>query len=348
MSELGIVGVIANPLAGTDVRRLASPAGHTSNAAKVAIIERVVRAAIDVGAPRVLVADDAGGLGARAAAAVGTVGAVELRAEPATGTRLDTLAAARRMWKEGCVVVVVLGGDGTCRDAAIGWPGIPMIAVSTGTNNVFPDVVDAVAAGTAAGLVATGRVPVGAVSRPAKRLVVHVTGGGDAGTGTGEPHIALVDVALIDIAAVGARAVLDGSRVRAVVAAISSPSACGLSSIAGRVAPLDADDPDGVVVRLAASAGAPVPRRVRVALVPGAFTTVGVASVERLPRGGVAHFDGPGVLAFDGERDVVVSAGSVVSVTIDDGGPVRIDVERAVRLGAQRHAFDVREDHHGH
>ena len=348
MSEVGIVGVIANPLAGTDVRRLASPAGHTSNAAKVAIIERVVRAAIDVGAPRVLVADDAGGLGARAAAAVGTDGAVELLDEPATGTRHDTVAAARRLWKEGCAVVVVLGGDGTCRDAAIGWPAIPMIAVSTGTNNVFPDVVDAVAAGTAAGLVATGRVPVAAVSRPSKRLVVHVTDGDGAGTEAGEPHIALVDVALIDIGAVGARAVLDGSRVRAVVAAISSPSACGLSSIAGRVAPLDDDDPDGVVVRLGPPAGSGAARHVRVALVPGAFTTVDVASVERLPHGSVARFEGPGVLAFDGERDVVVPAGSVVSVTIDDGGPVRIDVERAVRLGAQRHAFDVREDHHGH
>ena len=34
--------------------------------------------------------------------------------------------------------VVALGGDGTCRDVAIGWPDAPLIAISTGTNNVFP------------------------------------------------------------------------------------------------------------------------------------------------------------------------------------------------------------------
>lgn len=331
---VGTVGIIVNPVAGTDLRRLSSPAGHTSRAAKVGIIERVATAAIEAGARRALVAADAGGLGRHAVAVLGEGGA--LLDEPVSGSRLDTVTAARRMWKEGCSVVVVIGGDGTCRDAAMGWPALPLIALSTGTNNVFPSAIDPVAAGTAAGLVAAGYVPLAVVSEPAKRLVVHV--GSDV-----EPYIALVDVAVLGPGSIGARAVLDGERVRAVVAAISTASASGLSSIAGRLAPLDDDDPDAVVVRLGGSA-----RCVRVPLVPGSFSTVGVTSVERLPRGGVARFVGPAVLAFDGERDVVVAAGVEVSITVDDGGPMRIDVHRVVRLGAQRHAFDVREDADGH
>jgi predicted polyphosphate/ATP-dependent NAD kinase len=325
-----IVGIIANPLAGTDIRRLSSPAGHTSNAAKVGIIERVATAALAGGAQRVVIANDASGLGERVVSLVG--GAVELLDEPPVGSRRDTIAAARWMWKHGCAAIVVLGGDGTCRDVAIGWPSAPLIALSTGTNNVYPESLDPVAAGTAAGLIASGVVPLDVVSATSKRLVVHA---GD------DEHIALVDVAILAGSSVGARAVIDAGSIRSVVAAISSPSASGLSSIAGRVAPLAADDPDGVVVRLGGD------RRVRVPLVPGTFATIGVAEVERLRRGSNVGFDGPMVLAFDGERDVVVGEGTTVSITIDDGGPLRIDVDRALRLGAQRDAFDVQGESDG-
>ena len=323
--EVATVGIIANPLAGTDVRRLSSPAGHTSNAAKIAIVRRIASAALEAGARTVLIAADASGLGDRAVTLIGP-GAVLLD-EPATGTRHDSVAAARRMWKRGCAVVVVVGGDGTCRDVAIGWPGAPVIAVSTGTNNVFPQSLDPVAAGTAAGLLAAGRVPIDAVCALAKRIVVHV---GD------DEHVALVDVAVLDGNRVGSRAVVDAGRIRALVAAISSPVAAGMSSIAGRVAPLGPDDPDGVVVHLGG-----VGRRVRVPLVPGSFATVVLNKVERLQRGAIVRFSGPAVLAFDGERDVVAGAGTTIEVTIDGGGPLRIDVERVLRLAVERGAFDV-------
>jgi hypothetical protein len=324
VADIAAIGIIANPLAGTDVRRLSAPAGHTSNAAKVAIVQRIASAALEAGARTVLIADDAAGLGDRAATLVGA-GAVLLDEQP-TGSRRDTVSAARLMWKRGCTVVVVLGGDGTCRDVAMGWPGAPLIAVSTGTNNVFPQLLDPVAAGTAAGLLAAGRVPIDAVCVPAKRVVVHV---GDI------EHIALVDVAVLEGNSVGARAVVDVGRVRAVVAAISTPVASGLSSIAGRVASLGPDDPDGIVVHLGGEG-----RHVRVPVVPGAFGTAVVSSIERLPRGAVARFAGPAVLAFDGERDVVVGAGSSIDVTIDGGGPLRVDVERVLRLAVERSAFD--------
>jgi hypothetical protein len=303
------VGLIVNPLAGSDMRRLNAPAGHTSNAGKLATARRVEAAALAAGATEVLVAAE-------------------------VGSGVHTVAAAKRMWKQGCAVVVVLGGDGTCRDAAIGWPQAPLIALSTGTNNVFPQAIDPVAAGTAAGLVASGCIGVDVVAAPSKRLVVTVAD---------QQYLALVDVAVIDGSTVGARAVLHAQSVRAVVAALSSPLASGLSSIAGRVAPLAADDPDAVVVRL----GGDGARRVRVPLVPGSFDIVRLAGVDRLRRGDVVRFGGPAVLAFDGERDVVVGAGETISVTVDDGGPLRVDVARTMLLAAQRGLFEVREDGDG-
>ncbi len=178
----------------------------------------------------------------------------------------------------GAGAVVVLGGDGTCRDVAIGWPDAPLVAISTGTNNVYPQALDGTAAGCAAGLVAAGEVPLAGVARRTKRLVV---------TGDGFTDIALVDVALIDTAFTGARAVTDPATVRAVVACVALPAATGLSAIAGRVCPVGRWEPGGVMVSLDATAR----RGVRVPIGPGSFATVGVSrrGPARRGRRGDAH-----------------------------------------------------------
>jgi len=48
-------------------------------------------------------------------------------------------------------------------------------------------------------------------------------------------------------------------------------------------------------------------------------------------------------LAFDGERDVVLYRDETAFVTVDDGGPMRIDVERTLALAVHRRLFDVVE-----
>ena len=68
---MAVVGIIANPLAGKDVRRLVTAASHTSDAAKIGIVRRVAIAAVESGATRVLLADDRHHLGTRAVHGVG-------------------------------------------------------------------------------------------------------------------------------------------------------------------------------------------------------------------------------------------------------------------------------------
>ena len=135
---------------------------------------------------------------------------VELLDLSASCSPRDTATATQAMRTHGCGAVVVLGGDGTNRQVAKTWPDAPLVPMSTGTNNVFPSMVEATTAGAAAGLVASGRIPLDCVSRRAKVVVVGCVppnvpsegGGDDVEVGDGTE----VDVAggsVDDVGAVG-------------------------------------------------------------------------------------------------------------------------------------------------
>lgn len=326
---MGSVGIIVNPWAGKDVRRLHAPVGHTPDTAKIGIVRRVVVGALDAGAETVHVARDVGRIAERAVHGIADAVLVE---GPGTGSPLDTRRAATQFAELGCRPVVVLGGDGTCRDVTMGWPDVTMIPISTGTNNVFPAFVDGSSAGTAAGLVASGRLPVELVAARSKRLVVDIV----FADGTTAQDIALVDVALIDDSGTGARAVLRPGSIRLVVAATALAASTGLSSIAGRSHPLDADEDGAVVVHIG-----PGPRRVRVPIVPGHFDVLDVAQVDTIADGGSVAIAVPGVLAYDGERDRVLPAGATATIRVERTGPVVVDVPGALRSAALHHLFDV-------
>ena len=326
---MSTVGIIVNPHAGKDIRRLVSAAGHTSDSAKIGVLRRVISGAAEGGATRILVSSDTHRLGDRATEGLDV--AYERLDGPLTGSALDSVIAAEALWKQDAGAVVVLGGDGTCRDVATGWPNAPLVGISTGTNNVYPRMVDGTSAGVAAALVADGVVPLDDVSVPSKRVALRID---DGGTSTEE--LALVEAALIDSHFVGARAVTAPSTIRWIVAAIADPASTGLASVAGRVQPLGRDEPGGLLLRLGEGG-----RRVRVPLAPGTFATVGVESVTALPERSPVEVEGGGVLAYDGERNTPVSAHATVTVEIDPAGPLVIDVAATLRRAADRGLFDV-------
>ncbi len=340
------VGVIINPHAGKDIRRLVSAAGQTSDAVKIGIVRRAVVGAIEQGAQRVLLSTDTHQLAERAVE--GLDGPIEFVESPLTGSHLDSVAAARSMWKDEAGAVVVLGGDGTCRDVAIGWPDAPLIPISTGTNNVFPGTLDGTTAGVAAALVATGAVEAADVGHQAKRVALRID---DRSRNTVHHDTALVEAALIDTTFVGARAVSDPATIRWVVAAIAEPASTGVASIAGRVHPVGRREPGGVLIRLGTEpVGAGEHRRVRVPLAPGSFATVSVLSVVPLTPGEPVEVPGGGVLAYDGERTTPVGADATITVSIEPSGPCIIDVDAALVIAARSQLFDVsprRKDAHG-
>jgi hypothetical protein len=79
--------------------------------------------------------------------------------------------------------------------------------------------------------------------------------------------------------------------------------------------------------------------------VPGAIDLVGVESVEVLGDGGSFELNGPGVLAYDGERDRVMAAGVTATVTVRSDGPLMIDVERTLHCAARLRLFDQPPSH---
>lgn len=315
----GIVGLIANPMAGKDIRRLVSAASPVSDMAKIGIIRRALIGAFEAGATKVVVSDDRSALARRAAE--GVDGDVEALDIATMSTSRDSQRAAMAMAHAGVSTVIVLGGDGTHRDVAKGWRDAAMVTLSTGTNNVFPRPVESTLAGHAAGLIAAGRVPLIDCARRAKAI--------DVVLGDGTADLALVDVALTDDAFIASRAVWRVETLKDVVAVIAEPASVGLSAIAAAVEPLSRNAPGGVHLRIGEGG-----RPIRAPIAPGRYESLSVQHHERLGTGDAVQLRGPGVLSFDGERDVTLDDGSA-ELTIAADGPWVVDVAAAMAAGQQ-------------
>ena len=317
-----LVGLIVNPAAGRDIRRLVGLASVIPHHEKAAIVRRVLRGLEAAGVDTVLYLPD--GVGIVAAALDGVRPGVrleELHIRP-SGRAADSTEAARLLAACGVGAIVTIGGDGTNRAVAAGCSDIPLVAISTGTNNVFPAMVEGTVAGLGAGLVATGAVDAAAVSRRSKRVEVRV--------GT------VNDFALVDAAACrdpfrGAAAVWDVTRVRALVLARAEPWAVGLSSIGGRLHPVSADDPGGLYLEIGRRSGRPV----HAVLAPGLTADVVVNECRLLQAGEEVALDATGgTIALDGERELLVHGPATASVT--RSGPLVVDVRQALSAVSTR------------
>ena len=145
---MSIVGIIANPAAGKDIRRLVAHGRFVPNNEKVNILKRVLAGL--AGAVREARGDDAGH---RDAIPPGRrrLADRDLEAEmldmAIDGREEDSTRAAMAMAGMGVSCIVTLGGDGTNRAVAKGSGGVPLVPISTGTNNVFPYMVEGTVAG---------------------------------------------------------------------------------------------------------------------------------------------------------------------------------------------------------
>ena len=328
------IGIIANPMSGRDIRRLVARASVFPNAEKTNMVLRLISAAGALGVHRVHMSTDAMGV------AAGVLRAASKRrprdgrwpeldfhelADP-TGDAEDTRQLVRAMCARGARVIVLLGGDGTVRAAAAECGDVPVLPLSTGTNNALPEMWEATVAGSAAALVATGQVPAAEVSYRAKALRVR-SGGAE--------EIALVDVCVSTVSHVGARALWEVGTLSELYCAFAEPHAIGLSSIAGLLAPTSRTDPSGVLVRLAG--GAAAPRQVLAPIAPGVLAPVGVLEVAALAAGRpVRSAVTRGTVAVDGERELEFGPAAPVTVTLGVDGPTVLDVRAVLARAAER------------
>ncbi|HSL57681.1 MAG TPA: NAD(+)/NADH kinase [Acidimicrobiales bacterium] len=323
------IGVVANPASGRDVRRLLAAAGTSTPEEKASIVRRVLLGAADVGARRFVFLPESAGIVRRATDTL----APEIEREVLSFERhldeRDSTRAAELLRDAGCAVVVVLGGDGTNRAVAKGWPDAPLLPLSTGTNNAFPEFVEATVAGVAAGLVSTGRVRLDEVAERAKVVVVEIDGEA--------PDLALVDLVATTDPWVGSMELFDPERLVAAVLTRAEPASVGFSAVGGLLHPTRPADERGLVVWFAPPDVAP--RRLRAPTAPGHHAELGIASVDPLGLGDEVRIAGPCVLAFDGERRRAVPDGAHARVRVERTGPWVIRPTLALELAAARGTF---------
>jgi hypothetical protein len=319
------VAICVNPMSGRDVRRLAARASNMTHEAKRDIVARVAAGAEAWGATDLYVTREPFRIAAAALEHMGLRARIHVLEPRIRNSAEDTEEAVRAFLDAGCETIVSLGGDGTNRalvralGAAAG--RVRLIPLSTGTNNVFPVLVEPTIAGMAAALEAAGRLAEAPVRHRCK--VIHVSGIGRYGLPVSD--IALIDAVLLLRDHVGNLLPFDPDRIDRILLTRAEPDAIGMSPIGGLLQPLHAEDDAGLLVRMGSG------RRFHAPVSPGLFREVGVAGTERITLDQPVTFAGEGVLALDGDRDHKIPAGAELSLCLRRDGPWIVDVGAAMR-----------------
>ena len=332
MQTQGTLGIIVNPHSGRDARRLFARAGTSTIDDKRNQVTRIVVGAAAAGVRKILLSRDPFRIASSATDALALDVECELLDLETTGRGIDSQNAARAMQAAGCTAIVALGGDGTSRAITQAWRDVALLPLSTGTNNVFPFEVEATIAGAAAGLVASGRLTLEDAARRAKLLEVLCDDGRES--------IALIDAALLVDDHPGSLLQADPERLSRILLTRAEPASVGLSPVGGLLMPCDSDDEFAVEVH---ARPGPHPensgKTLRAPLSPGLYATVGIEGVERIELEIDVRWSGPGLLAFDGDREIVLESDQSATLRVARTGPWVIEPRRALRAAAMQGLF---------
>jgi len=321
------VGIIANPASGKDIRRLVARSSVFDNNEKVNILRRILLALDAGGVQRAVFMPDYYGLGERAIEDLKVAMDVLFLPMEVHADERDSTEAAQRFREMGASCIITLGGDGTNRAVAKESGAVPLVPISTGTNNIVPFMVEGTVAGLAAGLIATGVVDPEKVSYIAKRLEIYRDG-------------ALTDIALVDVVVssdlfIASRALWDPSRIREIVLARATSDSVGMSAIGSRVRLIGPDDDLGMYLRLG-----PNGTRVLAPVAPGLVTSVGICDYQMLSVGDEVTLEAlPSTVALDGERSLKGFPDRAMRVRLTRNGPRIVDIEACMTEGIRQDAF---------
>ena len=321
------VGIIANPAAGKDIRRLVAQGRFVPNQEKVNILKRILAGLDAVGVERVLMMPDMARLGNGALDGGKYRLNVEFVDMIVFNSERDSVRAAGAMSEIGVGSIITLGGDGTNQAVAKGCGDVPLVPVSTGTNNVFPVMAEGTLAGLAAGLTALGLVDSEETIARSKRMEVYVDGE--------LRDIALVDVAISRERFVGARAIWDMGTVDELYLARAEPSSIGLSAIGAQLIPVSLKDPRGLYIRLGEGRLGEGGESVSAPVAPGVIIPVGIKGWEVMEFGQRIDVElRPCTVALDGERAFTLMPGQEAHVELSSHGPRVVLIEETLRAAA--------------
>lgn len=328
-AEMRPVGIIANPASGKDIRRLIASGTVVTNQEKINIIIRMLKAMDALGVEQVFIMPDPSHIGQRVISEVAEeldVTQVAILEMPyILGTWKDSLRASAKMRELDFAAIIVMGGDGTSRVVAKACGDIPLVPVSTGTNNVFPQMVEGTLAGLGAGAIATGKVDTDKTCHRAPILELRNKKGELVDT-------ALVDLVVVDAMDTGSRAVWDPSSIRELFLTRAHPAEIGLSSIGGWLQPLEKVGEAALHVVL----GEEGTTRVRAPIAPGLVSDVYAISHKLFDENtplAITHL--PCTIALDGEREVVLGKRDRMTVHFSRRGPRVVDLQSTLAEAAR-------------
>ena len=323
------IGIIANPASGKDIRRLVSYATTIDNNEKVNICQRIVMAAQAMGVTETYFMPDTFTIGYSVVDNLINDGVLNSKVEvldfEMDASMQDSITAAKMLEEMDCGCVVVLGGDGTSRAAAKGLDKTPLISVSTGTNNVYPQLMEGTVVGMAAAAISLMEDPYSCCIRD-KRIEIFVN--------DEFRDIALVDAVVSDDFFAGAKAIWEPDRLKTIMVTRCHPATIGFSAVPGAYKIVKEDDPFGFTVSLGKEG-----EHVIAPIAAGILTDVGITGSRILEIGEPYEFVAQTrcMIALDGEREVAVREGEKVRMVVTNNGPWRViprlALENAQKLG---------------
>lgn len=328
------IGIIANPASGKDIRRLVSHATTIDNNEKVNIVERIVLAAEAFGVKNIFIMLDTFQIGYKVLDNLNTLGELSTNLKTInmkiTGSIKDTINAAKLMEEYEVDCLVVLGGDGTSRAAAKSINKTPIISISTGTNNVYPEMLEGTVVGMAAAFVASEKFGLNNIYHRDKRIEIFKDG-------------TLVDIALVDAVIsknlfVGAKAIWDVEDMEKVIVTRAHPGTIGFSSLVGCRKIIEIEDDFGAVIDLTENK-----YKIIAPIAAGTIEKVHMGDIKIIKLNEEYKFTSKekGVIALDGEREISFKKGETFIFKITRKGPIRVNIKSALELAQAQGFFNI-------
>ncbi|NFS08830.1 ATP-NAD kinase [Clostridium botulinum] len=328
------IGIIANPASGKDIRRLVSHATTIDNNEKVNIVERIVLSAEAFGVKDILIMPDTFQIGYKVLDNLNTLGELSTNLQimnmKVRGSIDDTINAAKLMEEYGVDCLVVLGGDGTSRAVAKYINKTPIISISTGTNNVYPEMLEGTVVGMAAAFVASEKFGLNNIYHRDKRIEIFKDG-------------ALVDIALVDLVIsknlfVGAKAIWDVEDMEKIIVTRAHPGTIGFSSLVGCRKIIEIEDDFGAVIDLTENK-----YKIIAPIAAGTIEKVHMGDTKIINLNEEYKFTSKekGVIALDGEREISFKKGETFIFKITRKGPIRVNIKSALELAQAQGFFNI-------
>ena len=310
-------------MAGKDIRRLVAHGRYVSNNEKVNILRRVFVGLDSVGVEQVLMMPDYDGISNNCMAYKSKNLKIETLKMKLMDSEIDSTNAANLLKDLEVDCIITLGGDGTNRSVAKGCTTIPILPISTGTNNVFPENIEGTIAGIAAGLISKNLVDLNKTTYKSKLLEVWID--------KSLKDIALVDIAVSFTESLGAKAIWTTSELSEIFVIKAKSTATGLSSIAYMLSGDELDRDKGIHIQTSSVNH----NNLNVPLAPGLIKSVPIKNWNYIEMNSTTTIPQSScILALDGERTLSVKSSSQIEIVLKKDGPIVISTDKAIEQAA--------------